>query len=323
MRLRFWGTRGSLPVALDAEAVRRKLVTVLLRASGRIFTGEADANRFLDAEIGFAGAGTFGGNSSCVQVEAGSDEFVLCDAGSGLRVFGSQLVASVNPPGGQVFNILMSHVHWDHIMGFPFFVPAYVPGNLVRIFGCHDIEGVLHEAFRRQQSFPCFPVDFSRLGARIEFVPLQPERDYEIGGFRVRARVQDHPYDSFGYRIEKDGHAFVYSTDSEHRADRINENYPQVDFFRDADVVIFDAQYSLADAMWTKEDWGHSSNIIGVELCHLAAVKHLVLFHHEPGLDDEALETILRETIRFEALARRSSPLRVSAAYDGMVIEIK
>ena len=113
-----------------------------------------------------------------------------------------------------IVNVLMSHVHWDHIMGFPFFAPAYVPGTRIRIFGCHD---VLEKAFRLQQSAPCFPVDFSRLAADIEFVKLETGKTVDIAGFHVTPKLQRHTGDSYGYRFERDGKAIVYSTDSEHK----------------------------------------------------------------------------------------------------------
>lgn len=322
MRIRFWGTRGSIPVSLDAAAVRGKIRAALLWASGRAFADDAVLDRFLDNELGFATSGTFGGNSSCVQIDGGGGEYLVCDAGSGLREFGAHAMAEASSGQPLVFNLLLSHVHWDHICGFPFFAPAYIPGNLIRIYGCHDVEGVLREALKRQQSFPCFPVDFERLGATIEFVTLDPGRACEIAGFKVTTHPQRHPFDSYGFRFERNGRAAVYSTDSEHKEESIGASYPQVGFFRGADAVIFDAQYSFAEAIWTKEDWGHSSNIVGVEICHLAGAKRLVLFHHDPALDDAALVTMLQETIRFEALTRRGDPLEVLAAYDGLVIEL-
>ena len=118
---------------------------------------------------------------------------------------------------------------------------------------------------------------------------LEPGREYEVAGLRVRAKRQAHAGDSYGYRFERDGKAVVYSTDSEHKLDDTDETEAFVEFFRDADLVIFDAMYSLADAISVKEDWGHSSNIVGVELCQLARAKHLCLFHHEPAYDDPAI----------------------------------
>jgi phosphoribosyl 1,2-cyclic phosphodiesterase len=261
---------------------------------------------------------TFGGNSSCVQIETGDEDYVMCDLGSGARVLGNAVLATRGPAGHR-FHVFMSHLHWDHIMGFPFFMPAYLPGNHVRIYGCH---ATLEEAFRRQNAAPSFPVDFSRMGARIEFIRLEPERDYDIAGLRVRAKRQRHGGDSYGYRIEKRGKVVVYSTDSEHKQDDPEEMKAFVEFFRAADLVIFDAQYSLADAISVKEDWGHSSNVVGVEMCQLARARRLCLYHHEPIFDDERIATLLAETRRLEEITRGDHRVEVSAAYDGMEIEL-
>ncbi|HEX7788639.1 MAG TPA: MBL fold metallo-hydrolase, partial [Methylomirabilota bacterium] len=258
MRVRFWGTRGSIPVAMSSTEVQRKLVTALVAGAGRGLDTPGKARAFVERELDFSVSHTFGGNSSCVQLLTGDQDYTLCDLGSGARVFGNEVLATRGPAGHR-FHVFMSHLHWDHIMGFPFFMPAYLPGNHVRIYGCHDS---LEEAFRRQNAAPSFPVDFSRMGARIEFIRLEPERDYDIAGMRVRAKRQHHGGVSYGYRFEKQGRAVVYSTDSEHKQADPQETQAFVQFFRDADLVIFDAQYSLADAVSVKEDWGHSSNVV-------------------------------------------------------------
>jgi phosphoribosyl 1,2-cyclic phosphodiesterase len=198
-------------------------------------------------------------------------------------------------------------------------MPAYIPGNRVHIYGGH---AVLEDAFRTQNSAPSFPVDFSRMGAEIEFVRLEPGRDYEIAGLRVRAKLQRHSGDSYGYRFEKDGKVVVYSTDSEHKQDNLEDTQEFVEFFAAADLVIFDGMYSLADAISVKEDWGHSSNVVGVELCQMARAKHLCLFHHEPIFDDEQIFSVLRETRRLEEITRAGHRLQISAAWDGMEIVV-
>jgi ribonuclease BN (tRNA processing enzyme) len=165
-------------------------------------------------------------------------------------------------------------------------------------------------------------VDFGQLGSTIEFVRLAPGESYEIAGLRVTAKRQFHSGDSYAYRFERAGKAVVYSTDSEHKLDDAASAAGFADFFRDADLVIFDAMYSLADAFSIKEDWGHSSNVVGVELCQMAGVRHLCLFHHEPAHDDERLTAIWRETERLEELTRGERPLRVTAAYDGLELRV-
>src|ERR1700758_3888102 len=199
MRVRFWGTRGSLPGAPEGEAIRQKIKRALLKASGRKFETEMSVEQFIDAELDFPTRHGYGGNSSCVEISGGANSTV-CDMGSGLRCFGQQVMKAHGPTRAQVYNFFMSHVHWDHIMGFPFFPPAYIPGNTIRIHGCHK---AMRDVFIRQQSDPCFPIDFRKLGATIEFVELEPGRTYEIDGLSVKAIRQNHPSDSYGFRFWK------------------------------------------------------------------------------------------------------------------------
>ncbi len=317
-RVRFWGTRGSLPVALTAAGVRRKLSEVLRTAGGRIFATDADVEQFLDG-LPFPVTGTYGGHSSCVEIETGGPDYFVCDMGSGLRPFGQAAMARRAGAAGQTFHIFQSHLHWDHIMGLPFFVPAFIPGNRVVIYGGH---AELESALRRQQERPSFPVDFSIFGAKMEFVHLEPGRAYDIAGVQVRTLLQRHAGDSYGYRFESQGKVLVYSTDSEHPWKETEHLERFVEFFRDADLVIFDAMYSLADAITVKADWGHSSNVVGVELCQRAGARQLCMFHHEPVFDDAAIEAVLAETRRLEEITRGTSRLQVSAAYDGLEIEL-
>jgi len=318
LRVRFWGTRGSIPVTTSAAALRRKLIAALSRASGRQLDTPERIEAFVDGELDFAVRHTFGGNSSCVQLDHGGDEYVLCDLGSGARVFGNHVLATRNGVPG-TFHVFMSHMHWDHIMGFPFFMPAYIPGNTITIYGCH---AGLEEALRRQHGAPSFPVEFAQLGATVRFVRLEPDRSYELAGFRVRPKSQHHSGESYGYRFERDGRVVVYSTDSEHKLDDAAGARAFAEFFREADLVIFDAQYSLADAVTIKEDWGHSSNVVGVELCQVARARHLCMFHHEPTYDDDRIAAVLAETRRFEEITRGDHAVQVSAAWDGMEIDL-
>jgi phosphoribosyl 1,2-cyclic phosphodiesterase len=318
MLVRFWGTRGSLPVALTADQVRDKVIAALTGAIGRALDTPDKVREYVDRELGFATAGTFGGHSPCVEIDRGGDESLICDLGSGLRPFG---LAALKRRRGQpgTYHLVVSHMHWDHIMGFPFFTPAYLPGNRIRIYGCH---ANLEAALRRQQDAPSFPVPMSQLKADIEFVRLTPGTVHDIAGCRVTPKLQHHSGDSYGYRIEADGKSVVYTTDTEHKLDEYAQTRDFVDFFRAADLVIFDSMYSLADAMSVKEDWGHSSNVIGVELCQMARARRLCLFHHEPVFDDARLAKILDETRRFEQITRDGDAVEVVSAYDGLEIRL-
>jgi len=318
MRVKFWGTRGSIPVPVTLATIRDKLIAALTQAVGRQLDTPARIEAFVDRELDFVVRHTYGGDSSCVQLDAGDPHYVLCDLGSGVRAFGNHALATRR---GQpaTYHVFMSHVHWDHIVGFPFFMPAYIPGNVITIYGCH---AWLEEAIRRQHGAPSFPVEFSQLGADIRFVRLEPGRAYDLAGFRVTPKHQRHTGDSYGYRFERQGRSVVYSTDSEHKLDDPAATQAFAEFFRDADLVIFDAQYSLADAVSIKEDWGHSSNVVGVELCQMARARHLCMFHHEPTYDDAKIASVLAETRRFEEITRDGHAVQVSSAWDGMEIEL-
>ena len=213
MRVRFWGTRGSIPVALTTSDIRDKLAMALVQASGRTFKSFEEAHAFASSELDFSLTHTFGGHTPCVELELDSEEYFVCDMGSGARPFGQHVLAKQARRPATI-NIFMSHVHWDHIMGFPFLGPAYVPGTTIRIHGCHD---VLEQAFRLQQSPPCFPVTFEQLGAKIEFVKLTPDKTHEVSGLKVTPHLQLHGGDSYGYRFEHNGKSVIYSTDSEHK----------------------------------------------------------------------------------------------------------
>ncbi len=311
MKVTIWGSTGSLPVALHAQDIRSKVVQAVKAAQGRTFASDKEIEAFI-AELPFAVGSTYGGNTSCVQVQNG-EEYVLFDAGTGLRDFGLHVMQTNKSPC--TMHIFMSHLHWDHIQGFPFFIPAFIKGNRINFYGCHE---EIEHALRSQQQAPFFPVDLDYMQAERTFKRLEAGKEYEIAGFRVTIIEQFHPGVSYGYRLEKDGKTMVYSTDSEHKD--IEDGF--LDFFRDADLLIFDAQYSLMDSLHTKENWGHSSNMLGVELAIEAGVKHLCLFHNEPTHGDETLDTVLDNTRKYAALHDDTYPLTVSLAYDGMVIDL-
>ena len=318
MRVRFWGTRGSIPVSLTWRDLRDRLVEALVAGNGRQLDTMAKAHEFVVQHLPFSTRGTYGGHSACVEFEPGGEEYFVCDMGSGARAFGEHVMARHAGRPATV-NVFMSHVHWDHIMGFPFFGPAYVPGMRIRIHGCHE---VIEQAFRLQQSPPCFPVPFDQLSADIEFVRLAPGQTVQVSGVSVTPKLQLHGGDSYGYRFDSAGKSLVYTTDSEHKLENVMNTEGFVKLFRNADLVVFDAMYSLADTVSVKADWGHSSNVVGVELCQMARVKRLALFHHEPANNDAHIEQILRETARFEELTQQGHRLDVIAAYDGLEIDL-
>jgi phosphoribosyl 1,2-cyclic phosphodiesterase len=315
MKVFFWGSRGSLPISITADTVRAKLHRALKTARNFDTGTDESIEAFIDGQLSFSDWGSYGGNTSCVEIREDGGDYVLCDAGSGLRDFGNYIMKSGRGRIPGVYHIFMSHLHWDHIQGFPFFTPAFIPGNQINIYGFHKELG---ETFVKQQEYPNFPVPLKVMRADISFHVLDPEKEYEVAGYRVNGMKQTHPGDSYGYSFVKDGRKIVYSTDSEHKDDARD----MAKFFEGADLLIFDAQYSFLDAIDTKEDWGHSSNILGVELSRSANVKCLCLFHHEPAYSDETLEQLYKDTVEYSKIEFPEWPVKVVIAYDGLEIDV-
>jgi hypothetical protein len=184
----FWGTRGSLPTSITHANIRAKISSALLAANGRSFRKQAELDAFVD-RCRLPCNGTFGGNSSCVEIVTDGPEHFICDVGTGARPLGQSKIARYGVPNPQVYHLFISHLHWDHLMGIPFFTPIYIPGNRIIIHGCHS---GLEEAFRLQMRAPNFPVDYTQAGADIEFDLMTPDKPHYIAGLNVTPKKQLH-----------------------------------------------------------------------------------------------------------------------------------
>jgi phosphoribosyl 1,2-cyclic phosphodiesterase len=318
MKVIIWGSRGSIPAPFGAERIRTKIKKALEAAITHRPESIHSIDEFIDAYLPFGVWGSYGSNTSCVQIETGlKNEYIILDAGTGLRDFGNMILDTGKR--NCHFHIFISHTHLDHLNGFPYFMPAYMKDQTIDVYGYHDH---LEQTFLNQQHPNYFPVSLDTMGSDIRFTVLDIEKEHEIAGYRIRAMEQNHPGKSFCLQFRKEGKKIIYSTDSEHREDCNSEDYPFLDFYKDADLLIFDSMFSLMDAIHTKENWGHSSNMVGVELAIRAGVKHLCMFHTEPVHDDPTLDKILKDTRSYARMYNHSYPLKISMAYDGMIIDV-
>lgn len=316
MKIKIWGARGSIPSPLKPGEVEEKICQAILGLPD-IDTRDEEAVWDYIRSLPPLWRGTTGGNTSCVEVRVGGEIFII-DAGSGLRELGLELMKGACGRGQGTIHLLFSHAHWDHIQGFPFFLPAYIPGNHIFIYSIHD----LRDALDNQQNPLNFPVHLSMMQARIEFVPIQPGNIFEIGKVRINTIENAHPGKAYSYRIEDEHNIFIYASDSEYKDLKDASVLPHVDFFRDADALIFDAQYTLQDVFQFKEDWGHSSALIGVDLARAAGVKKLILFHHDPTYSDTQLQEIQTRALAYQAQDQTRPMCEVIVAYEGLTLDL-
>ena len=248
----------------------------------------------------------YGGNTSCVEVRCGPHR-VVCDAGSGIRLCGEQWAEE------QVsIDLLLSHTHIDHIVGFPFFSPLYVEGNEVTVWSGHlsDVGGV-ESVLSQFMAAPLFPVPPTAFGAEVAYRDFRAGHSFELRpGLEVHTHPLVHPNGATGYRIEYAGRSVCYITDTEHTQGEVDEEL--VAFLKGADVFIYDATYT-DEEFEDRVGWGHSTWQQGVRLAERADVGQLVLFHHDPGHDDQFMDEVARQ-------AEQARPGTV-VAFEGMCIQ--
>ncbi len=357
MRVRYWGVRGSIPAPLSAADVRRKhealldrLVTEgvdkVLGADGKV--DKAKLAAYLDA-LPPSVVGTYGGNTTSVEIQVRDSPLIMIDCGTGARLLGLELMKRLfgpdkrfNPldnPGRDAdhrteVHLFQSHLHWDHIQGFPFFIPGFVPGTKIHIYGRANARVKLQEALAGQQEFPNFPVEFPDMAAVIEF--------HEMKRFGTEPRLVKnayvtpmelcHPDGVFGYRVHTggdDGPTYVFATDTEQR-DIVDPRL--LELAKGANVLYYDSQYTPEEYAGprgrptSKIDWGHSTFVWAVRTALAAEVPLVVLGHHEPVRDDFGLEEVLARALQFRDGQLRlpenaGKRLEVMLAREGLVHE--
>jgi len=277
LSVKFWGTRGSVPTP---------------------------------------GSGTnkYGGNTACVEVRWDGNKRIIFDAGTGIRSLGELLAKDGQPDR---CDIILSHLHWDHIQGLPFFIPLFIPDAEIHIWGGEGKGVNLDRMMDHQLHSAFFPVGRSQLSANILF-HLVTQEPFDVNGAKLTTARINHPGGGFAYRLETGGKSVVYATDRE--ADSIENHSGELlepellELARGADLLIHDAQYSDEEYQRYRRGWGHTSFSDAIRIAREAGVKRLALFHHDPSHTDDFLA---REEVRLQC---ESSDFIVFAAAEGLEI---
>ncbi|MEI6126067.1 MAG: MBL fold metallo-hydrolase [Pseudomonadota bacterium] len=286
----------------------------------------------------------YGGNTPCIEVQGGQGECIILDAGTGLRSLGNDLIKRGISASG--IHLFISHTHWDHIQGFSFFAPCYIPGMKINVKGpvqYHEARS-LHEVFDLQMQYDFFPVSNNQLAADICYENLH-ETELAIGSLGIKTQFMNHSIQSLGYRLTELGKTIVYTGDHEPYYDVFNDSYDAhpspddvslseelgsivqdatsrfIDFVRGADLFIVDCQYTPEEYPSKKRTWGHSSWDFCLDWMQLSGAGRMVLTHHDPLRTDDALDDILIR-VREKARDRGINPEKIMMAREGMEIEV-
>ncbi|MBI9103314.1 MAG: MBL fold metallo-hydrolase [Spirochaetales bacterium] len=285
----------------------------------------------------------YGGNTACIEFRFGEEEkLVILDAGSGLRQLGNNLMKTELPKGPMNIELLLSHTHWDHIMGFPFFTPIYIPGTTINVRGpvTYEEDG-LDKIIGDQLSYRYFPVKHSELSADIKYYPLK-ESTFEIGdGIFTTTKYLNHPILCLGYRFEYKGKSIVTAYDTEpftnlfptdpedpdydqmaaEEGDLVakEENDKIMNFMRGADILIHDSQYTKEEYYKSFQGWGHSTYEYVINMAHKAGVKKVYFFHHDPLRTDKQLDDLLE---LYREKVKGKTNLKLELAREGQEITL-
>ena len=274
----------------------------------------------------------YGGNTTCIEVRSDAGELIILDAGSGIFPLAQSLLKELPVQA----NVFITHTHWDHIHGLPFFIPFFIPGNSVRIHGAYDVissQGI-EQIMDVQMQYSYFPIREAELKARIEYQTLEIGEPVTIGDAVVTNTLLNHPVIDFGYRVDCNGKAMFFTGDHEpwfniyEESDEgyqeyqsmVDEKQAQMDeAIRGVDVLIVDCSYTTAEYP-AKKGWGHSTFDYAIDLARRCGVKKLVCTHHEPTRSDDDLEKVFAEALQVNP-ALPGDP-EVLLAREGLVIEL-
>ncbi len=327
MHVKFWGVRGSVASPPSGDELSARLVEALHRLgqddSYLDLSDRGAITRWVEA-LPHSVRSFAGGNTPCVEVRVGQERCIF-DLGTGLRGLGESLLHEEFGRGQGHAHLFLSHLHWDHIQGWPFFKPAYIAGNRFDLYARHECAW---EKLRAQQSAPFFPPEaWGDMGADTRF-HLLTDQPVQLGeDLTLETLELEHPSGAYGFRLQAGGKTLVYASDGAYPAPEGGPDDPAqqfVEFFRDADLVVFDAQFSLAESR-EKRAWGHSSAVIGIDLAARAGAKRLAMFHHDPSASDARLEYLLRVSREYAAhpsVPAHPNAVDVFLAREGLEIEL-
>lgn len=290
MKVKFWGVRGSLPASptpLEWSTHFEKMMNSFFNSG---FNKQNEIKKFMSSK-NLTALGGFGTATTCVEVKSDKSQIII-DAGSGIRNLSEELVKGECGKGKGEVHIFLTHFHWDHLIGLPFFAPNFIKGNTINYYAVQpELERMIRGKFMK----PYFPVPFEALSAKIKFHQLEPRKPITIGDIKITPYMLDHPDPCWGYRVENDGKIYSHCVDTE--GTRVSREALGLDLplYQCVDLMYFDAQYTLPE-LAEKANWGHSAAQLGLDLAFRENIKHIIFAHHDPGASIKDIYGLKKQT---------------------------
>jgi phosphoribosyl 1,2-cyclic phosphodiesterase len=316
MLARFWGVRGSSATPLNSEEIRNRIAAVIHRVKPLDLVSSRARNQFLSALPEFLFS-SVGGNTSCIEVRLMDNCVIILDCGTGLREF--EKAVRKRKETILEYHIFLSHFHYDHLSGLPYFTALFNPRCRITFYSPEDqLENYIDDFMRK----PYHPVGLDAFAATVHFQKI-PAEGVDIHGARIKAMERFHPDKTYAYRIQEGHRSLVYSTDTELRPEDFDKSPENIHFFQGTDMLVLDSQYTLGEAI-NKYSWGHSSYSMAVDFATAFMVKRLFLFHHEPLYSDKDLLGMERSAKWYyrRMTGGKKSQLKIELAKEGHEIEI-
>lgn len=322
--VKLWGVRGSIPSTMTPLNWRNHTENHIRNFFALGYRNPADLQKYLDSHE-MTHLGGYGSATTCVEVTSPKGQ-VIIDGGSGIQILSERIMTGTYGRSKGPFHIMMTHFHWDHVIGLPFFAPHFIPGTVIHYYGVQsDLEVLIRGIFRK----PYFPVPFEALGAKIHFHVLEPRKAFLIDDMTITPYKLDHPDPCWGYKIESHGKTYAHCVDTEGTRVSRDEMAEDLPLYQGIDLMYFDAQYTFGE-LAEKSNWGHSAAQIGLDLAFREGIKQIIFGHHDPGAGIQDIEDIKRQTLEYfnwrKEHARDSDETLPEVlwdfAYDGMEIAL-
>lgn len=324
LSIKFWGVRGSLPSAPPPHDWGGHIEGVLRNFFSMGYRDSSHISRFIE-EVDTPILGGYGAATTCVEIQSSRTQLII-DGGSGIRNLSESIMSGRTGRTKGPFHIFMTHFHWDHVIGLPFFTPHFLPGAEVHYYAVQpELEQLIRGIFAR----PYFPVPFEMLKAKVHFHLLEPRKAFQLEDMKITPYMLDHPDPCWGLRVESGGKVYSHCVDTEGTRVTRAEMGEDLPLYENADLMYFDAQYTLPE-LAEKANWGHSAAQVGLDIALRENIKRVLFAHHDPGAKvDQILELKSQTEAYYQSRERFAkvnnepiTPVQWDFAYEGLTVTL-